>query len=152
MSCSKILLVEDDPFVAKMCGSILANSGYEYLTASDGCEGIDVYKSRHDEITLVLSDVGLPNKTGVEMARELFASNPNLSVILMSGGDCADIIPPDVEKLCAIVQKPFTAPQLLGVIKKCLACRHKAPQKRRKISAVRRNKYLPRTTSEADTL
>jgi two-component system cell cycle sensor histidine kinase/response regulator CckA len=81
-----ILLVEDDDAVRELTLTVLQNYGYTVLTACTGREGLEVWKRHRGSISLLLTDVVMPDAmTGLELARLLRAGDPNLKVICMSG-------------------------------------------------------------------
>ncbi len=80
-----ILVVEDEQVLLELLREMLEAEGYHVLTATDGQEAVDVYRSHGEEVSLVLSDMGLPSMGGWEVLRELRAINPRVKVILSSG-------------------------------------------------------------------
>jgi len=67
----KILLVEDNPDVARACGNILAIRGHQVFLASDGVEALKL--ARTATVDVVLCDIGMPGMDGFEVARRLRA-------------------------------------------------------------------------------
>ena len=65
----KILVVEDDPVNQQILSDFLAANGYETVAASTGPEGIARFE--HDAPDLMLIDVQLPRKNGLELCREI---------------------------------------------------------------------------------
>ncbi len=59
----KILIVDDDITLTMMLKTLLAKRGFEPLTASDAARAVEAL-SRHDDISLVLTDMRLPDKDG----------------------------------------------------------------------------------------
>jgi DNA-binding NtrC family response regulator len=116
----KVLVVEDEEIIRKLCGAVLSRHGFEYILASDGAEGLQSYKDRHEEICLVLADVSMPVKSGLQMFREILEIHAHANVILMSGYNMTDVVPEDLKKLCSMINKPFTATWLIESINKCL--------------------------------
>ncbi|MBN2163318.1 MAG: PAS domain S-box protein [Pontiellaceae bacterium] len=81
----RILLVEDDPQVMDMVGVVLREAGYDLVTADTIQAARDHFLSEGSEFDLLLSDVVLPDGSGVDMADEFSAEKPELSVIMFSG-------------------------------------------------------------------
>ena len=130
MPKTKILIVDDEAAVRKVCALMLRHFGFDAIVAADGVEGLKLYNERHEEICLVLSDVSMPNMGGMEMVRTLFETYPHPNVIMMSGRDLSDLIPEEVKKLCSVIEKPFSPRQLIAAVKKCLdyeAEHHQSP-------------------------
>ena len=115
-----MLLVEDDPLVAKVARSLLAGAGYDVVKAGDGEEGLAVFAAHEAEIGLVVSDVMMPKLSGVEMAARLRSLRPAVPVVLMSGYTQDELAWPDGLGEVVFVPKPFTAQGLLAAVDKAL--------------------------------
>src|SRR5207302_2718721 len=79
-----ILVVEDAEGVRKMVCSMLAQSGYNCIEASDGIEAVRLLESS-DHVNLVLTDMVMPNMGGSDLARHLSRTHPQLPIVFMSG-------------------------------------------------------------------
>ncbi|UCH81067.1 MAG: sigma-54-dependent Fis family transcriptional regulator [Nitrospiraceae bacterium] len=79
---SKILVVEDKTAMAQMLKESLELEGYEVITASDGAEGIRKIKERSAD--LVLTDLKLPKKNGIEVLKASRNESPLTPVIVMT--------------------------------------------------------------------
>ena len=79
----RILVVDDDEAIVSTLRIILQNVGYEIAIARDGNEAIEV--ARQFLPNLLLSDVVMPGKDGVEAAMEIREMLPNCAVLLISG-------------------------------------------------------------------
>ena len=80
-----ILVVEDEQLVLRLLKRILSQEGYEVLTAADGEEAIEVFRSHKEEIDGVLLDIGLPKLSGVNVFQKMKEDNPDLRVVIASG-------------------------------------------------------------------
>jgi DNA-binding NtrC family response regulator len=116
----KILVIEDEPVVRSLCREALQYYGFEAIMANDGVEGLEIYRLRHQEIALVLSDIMMPRMNGIEMADRIFLINPHANVVLMTGYDCHAEVPARLHKVCALLGKPFSVQELRGSVRKCL--------------------------------
>ena len=79
---AKILLVDDSLFTLKRHEKIVAGLGHETVTAGDGQKAIDLLEN--DSVDLVIMDLLMPVKDGVETLRELKESYPELNVAIVS--------------------------------------------------------------------
>lgn len=81
---NKILIVEDDPHVASLYQDELEKSGFEVNVAHDGQQGLDL--ANESDFDLILLDLMLPGKHGVNVLRELKASDKtkNMLVYILS--------------------------------------------------------------------
>jgi len=80
-----ILLVEDEPFVRKATCSILESAGFEVLPAQDAQDAMKVYEEYKRGIDLVITDMGLPGRTGQQLGQDLREHSPELVVLVTSG-------------------------------------------------------------------
>jgi CheY-like chemotaxis protein len=80
----RILVIDDDAQVLDAFHLVLAGEGYEVLKASNGNEGIKLY--RKDPVDLIITDLIMPEKEGIETIRELTAEFPKVKIIAISGG------------------------------------------------------------------
>ena len=106
--------------VRNLCETVLRNRSFDPLVATNGLEGLELYRERHHEIALVLSDVLMPFMSGIEMTRKIFEIHCHANIILMSGADLHRLIPDEMHRLCSVLQKPFTPGILLDAVKRCL--------------------------------
>jgi CheY-like chemotaxis protein len=118
MSTTSILLVEDDAAVLSVLRSALVNAGYRVVPATDGAEA-EATLTR-EEFALVITDLIMPGKDGIEMIKELRKTHPRLPILAISGGGR---MPRDgylkVAHLLgaqAVLGKPFSNEQLLTVV------------------------------------
>jgi len=79
-----ILVVEDDAAVAFTVREMLSSAGYQVTTAANGVEAIEAYRrSRSD---LVVTDLIMPEKDGLETIIDLRRGDPAVRMLAMSGG------------------------------------------------------------------
>ena len=80
---ARILIVEDNTQLRQMLRMTLERAGYETAEAADGDEAIEMTrKSRYD---VVITDIVMPEKDGLEMIRVLREDNPDTKIIAISG-------------------------------------------------------------------
>jgi DNA-binding NtrC family response regulator len=114
-----ILLVEDRESMAQMLRETLEAGGYQTVIARDGAEGIrEIGAGRFD---LVLSDLKLPKKDGMEVLRASKAENPLTPVIMMTAYGSVDIAVTAIkEGAFDFITKPFDTDHLLLLIRRAL--------------------------------
>lgn len=107
-----LLLVEDEPGVAKLLQQMLQRHGYQLLVADNAARALEIAASA-ERIDMVISDVVMPGGSGPAMVQELRVARPGLRTLFISGyADgvlSSEGLPPDAHFL----QKPFTAIDLL---------------------------------------
>ncbi|MCK9408449.1 MAG: PAS domain S-box protein [Bacteriovoracaceae bacterium] len=80
-----ILIVDDEEMLREILVESLEEEGYTLLSASDGIEALQIYAQRKDLISLVITDLGMPNMGGEELFTKLFSINNKVKVIISSG-------------------------------------------------------------------
>ncbi len=79
-----VLIVDDEPAVRDVLAHMLRAAGHEVWEAADGAEGLRLALDVEPDV--VLCDLVMPNKEGLETIRELRRAVPALPVVAMSGG------------------------------------------------------------------
>ncbi len=114
-----ILVVDDDNQIRRMLRRILEKEGYEVVEAIDGDEAMRIYQER--PVDLVITDLIMPKKEGIETIIELRRIFPEVKIIAISGGGRVGpaIYLTMAEKLGAsrIFTKPFEKDELLAAVK-----------------------------------
>ncbi len=81
---ARVLVIDDEQLVLATLNGILSRAGYEVLTARDGAQGLATLESH--AVDLVITDIIMPEKEGIEIIVELRQQRPNLPIIAISGG------------------------------------------------------------------
>ena len=81
---ARILIIDDDVQILDMLRQTLEREGYEVVDAPNGKEGIRLY--REDPADLIITDIIMPEKEGIEIIVELKRDFPNVKIIAISGG------------------------------------------------------------------
>jgi DNA-binding NtrC family response regulator len=114
-------VVEDEDIVRILVRQILAHYGYDVLDVGCGEEAVNVCSRRKAAIHLMLTDVVLPDMTGVDLSRRLAAILPEMKVIFMSGYTNVGVLQEGIlESDVAFIQKPFTSETLACKIREAL--------------------------------
>jgi DNA-binding response OmpR family regulator len=79
-----ILVIDDDKLMCLALAKILASAGYNVVQACDGEEGLKLYRTQHFD--LVITDLIMPDKEGIQIIRELRKENSQIRIIAMSAG------------------------------------------------------------------
>ena len=121
---SNILVVDDDAAMRDLLSDILETEGYKIFTAETGIEASAIYESNN--IDLIITDLVMPKKGGIELIMELKKRDPDIKVIAISGGSGTtgrfDYLP--VAKLLGateIIAKPFQIAEIRAQVAKMLA-------------------------------
>ena len=88
---NKILIVDDDPLMLRVVEHGLTKEGYKVFVAEDGFKAMNILQN--EEIALIISDIMMPNLSGVGFLKLAEQLNKNkIPVIIISSLDKADII------------------------------------------------------------
>jgi CheY-like chemotaxis protein len=121
LSPSVILLVDDDPDVRLLTRTFLEHEGYSVFSSGDAERAAQIYRSV-PQIDLVVTDLYMPGRSGMELARELKAIRREVPVLLISGGVLEDEQEAGLEdEGWSFLAKPFRLPELLATVHRILA-------------------------------
>jgi len=111
----KVLLVEDEENLARLLKSAIGDQFHSFTIAKDGEDGLDLFTKINPDI--VITDITMPKKNGLEMAKDIKAINPDTPIIILSAFS-------DKEKLFSAIDvgvskyflKPFDPDELIEYI------------------------------------
>jgi len=117
----RILIIDDNSAVRETMARILQLAGYETITAGDGNEGLA--RMRKEKPDLIITDIIMPEKEGIETIREILIEQPNARIIAVSGGGRhanMDFLEA-ARKLGAmeVIEKPFEPEDLVNRVSRC---------------------------------
>ena len=119
---ARILIIDDNTEVLGTYSRILEHAGYEVVVATDGKKGIRTF--REEPPDLVITDIIMPEKEGLDTIMELWRDYPDVKIIAISGG--GKVEPEDylgiAKKLGAVctLTKPIEREDLLKAVQECL--------------------------------
>ncbi|MCK5759915.1 MAG: response regulator [Candidatus Delongbacteria bacterium] len=114
-----VLVIDDELVLRELSTSMLKQCGYNIITASDGVEGIQIYKEKYSEISAIILDMVMPKINGKETFIELKKINPDVKVLLASGFTRDDRVEEVIELgVKDFIQKPFTIFELSSMVYK----------------------------------
>jgi two-component system cell cycle sensor histidine kinase/response regulator CckA len=131
----KILVVEDDESLRGVTCEILAMTGYEVISTSNPSE-VGELLDKHPDVSLLLTDVIMPQKNGQQVADEVSKLNPSIKVVFMSGY-AHDVIEERGLLVSSknFISKPVTAEYLLKIIREALDQDHPGAKSADKIKS-----------------
>ncbi len=116
-----ILLVDDEESIIEIIGMALKMLGYEVFIAKEGEEALRTYRSRKDQIALVILDMLMPKMSGEMVFNRLKEINPGLKVLLTSGYNYGEEAAKIIERGGnGFIQKPFGVKELAQQIRAIL--------------------------------
>jgi CheY-like chemotaxis protein len=113
-----LLIVDDEPSIAKYMGLVLTREGYQVLTAFNAEQAWEVFQQSTQQIRAVVTDIAMPGDwNGLELARRVREASPSTPVLLVSGYE-----PPGSLEACSgLLSKPFTADLLRTAVRRMVA-------------------------------
>lgn len=120
----KILVIDDEERVRDVLGGILKNEGHRVTLAEIGRKGLNEFKKTHFD--LVLTDLGMPEMSGWELAKRIKEINPDVPIGMITGWALA----PTKEKMKKegvdfILFKPFDYPKVVSEVNALLKSKNR---------------------------
>lgn len=118
----RILLIDDNDDLRRIVKALLERRNYEVHEARDGVEGLETM--RRGSYDLVITDIVMPGKEGLELIREFRAENQHTKILAISGGGSSRVNYLSMAKDLGVnetLDKPFTPPELFQAVQRLLA-------------------------------
>ena len=116
-----ILLVDDEAPIAKMLQMMLERLGYQVTVRTSSPDALDTFRANPSKFDLVISDRGMPNMTGEQLARELISIRPGIPIILCTGfSDETDENHARTIGIKGFLKKPVATGDLATMVRKVL--------------------------------
>ncbi|WP_191487980.1 response regulator [Pseudomonas sp. FEN] len=113
---STILVVEDDAVVRMLIVDVLEELEFKVLEAADSDKALDILRQSETRIDLLMTDIGLPEMDGRELAKAACQLRPGLPILFASGYAESIELAPGMQ----LIGKPFSIDQLRLKIKEIL--------------------------------
>jgi two-component system, cell cycle sensor histidine kinase and response regulator CckA len=125
-----ILVVDDEPGVRRLVCQMLAREGYGTVEAETGRQALALLVSNPGRISLVVSDVRMPEMNGLELEQAIRDCWPGFPVILMTGEVTREWVVRLVREVpLRLLRKPFEQAELLEKVRELLRSHpHETPQ------------------------
>ncbi len=117
----QILFVDDEEAIVKLWKEMLTRIGYDVVGIAGSLDALELFRSCADRFDLVITDMTMPNMTGVELAQEIMRVRPDMPVILCTG--FSETITPEIAKAIGIkefLMKPIILHQIAAAIRRAL--------------------------------
>ncbi len=114
-----LLIVDDEQSMRQLLSLVFGREGYEVRTASNGREALDLV--RREPVHVIISDVKMPDMSGIDLLREVRAVAPDTAIVMMTAFATVDTAR-EAFKLGAddFVQKPFDVDELKTIVRRVL--------------------------------
>lgn len=119
---ARILVVDDEALIRGLLRQAFETNGYEVVEASNGSEAVRIF--RESQIDLVITDIIMPDKEGLESIMDLKELDQDVKIIAMSGGGRLE--PHSYLQMASkfgaqrVFQKPLSITSLLAAVKELL--------------------------------
>lgn len=121
-----ILIVEDESAIRNALERILADLGYTVFTAEDGLAGVELFRKEHEKIDLVILDIVMPVKSGIEALKDMIEIDQNAVIYMTSGYVTVANLDDLISKGAAgFINKPVTIPDLSRIVSNAITGRSK---------------------------
>lgn len=112
---ASLLLVEDDLDNRDLTRELLEYAGHTVVATATGAEAFEALS--RERFAVLITDVGLPDISGIDLAREVLARQPGIGVVLLTGYSLPSSTLPGAE----VLEKPVEPELLERVVQKVLA-------------------------------
>ena len=107
----RILVADDEPFIADLLVMILKSKGHSVKTAPDGEAALDAFRS--EPFDLIVTDLSMPKIDGLALAKEIKALKPSQIVALLTGSSDNSLTQANVDYVLA---KPVEVEKLMDIV------------------------------------
>ena len=133
----KVLVVDDDPVIARSFDRVLSGKGYAVITARDGNEALR--KLKDEKYDVVFTDIKMPGMSGIEVTERIKATQPWLPVVIVTGyGTDENEARAEAAGVSGFLRKPLSPEMIEGSTEKALLERDAtvAPQQKAETAAM----------------
>ncbi len=117
----RILFVDDEPALVRMCKRMIADLGYEVMAMTSSVDALKAFRARPLAFDLIITDMTMPNLTGVELAREMFKIRADIPVLICTG--FSESLTPEKARelgLRGLLMKPVASRELAEAIRRAM--------------------------------
>jgi len=119
--CERILLVDDEEPIVLLEQMMLEKLGYQITVRTSSPDALAAFKVNPNNFDLVISDRGMPNMTGEQLARELISTKPGIPIIICTGfSDEKDEQQAKAMGIKGFLMKPVSLDDLAVTVRKVL--------------------------------
>ncbi|MBF0223808.1 MAG: response regulator [Desulfobacterales bacterium] len=102
----RILIVDDEAQIINMLATYFQRKGYKVNACETGTEAYEKFKEKPESFSAVITDVTMPDISGLELAEKIIKINSKVPIIMMTGFSCGEIKFPDTIE--AVFFKPLS--------------------------------------------
>ncbi len=118
-----ILFVDDEQVILNMISKMLSKQGFEVCSMKNPREATELFRQKPERFDLVITDLTMPELSGLELSTELKSLCPRIPIIMMTGfgKDIEDDQTLNRHGICKILKKPVRLAELVAAIKDAIA-------------------------------
>lgn len=129
-SYHSILVVDDINLVSRPMARMLAEAGYRVYEANSGEEALDVLRTTRRPVDLVITDVRMPDMSGVELMRRIATEWPATKILFMSAYPAEVLVQEGLAHPAVhFLAKPFTRTELLQKVQEAIRLERRASER-----------------------
>ena len=116
-----ILIAEDDSVIRELLTVMLSTAGFELITATDGLEAVEAFKTHSKNIHLIITDIGMPRMNGLEaivIIRKMSTSIPIMILSIWEEKEYRKIA--EDNKVEEYMKKPFDVNELIRKVRELM--------------------------------
>ncbi len=117
----RVLFVDDEKALTDLAERVLSHCGYHVTVRTSSVEALEAFRAEPDKFDLVVTDMTMPNMTGMDLSQELLRLRPDISIILCTG--FSDMVTEEKAKqmgIKAFVMKPVALRKIAQTIRQVL--------------------------------
>jgi PAS domain S-box-containing protein len=117
----KILFVDDEIEISAMAKKMLTHLGFSVMTADSGKQALEKFAREPDFFDLLITDLAMPEMTGIKLAKEVMQLRPGFPVIICTGhSDTFDENAAKEAGIMEYIEKPYNLKELGAIAAKCM--------------------------------
>ena len=114
-----ILCVDDESDILANYSEVFQESGFSFIGASSGAQAAKIVTEKSGEIGLIISDLKMPEMTGIELRAALLPKHQDIPFVMVSGYVSRELALKGIElKIAAFIDKPFNSRDLVAIVEK----------------------------------
>lgn len=120
----RILIVDDESAIVGLLNDILKAFGYTTIGIQDPLQALDLFRTEHASIDLVITDLTMPNLSGLKLARLLHETSKSTPIIILTG-DSETLVDELMQEefVSGVINKPMMAGELVEAIENAISRR-----------------------------
>ena len=120
MGNETLLIVDDEVDLLNAVQGALDSHGYKTVAIDDSQKALNIFKKIPQEISLVITDIAMPNMDGKELIKKIKEVKPDIKILAMSGHTKYVADKDGIREIDGFLKKPFESPYLLSVVRRIL--------------------------------